>query len=46
MKIKASLELPKDLVKSVGLDEGGKVQKYIDSFVLYHSEPYVPGSSY
>lgn len=43
MKIKASLELPKDLVKSVGLDEGRKVQKYIDSFVLYHSEPYVPG---
>ncbi len=43
MKIKASLELPKDLVKLVGLDEGGKVQKYIDSFVLYHSEPYVPG---
>ena len=43
MKIKASVELPKDLVKSVGLDEGGKVQKYIDSFVLYHSEPYVPG---
>ena len=43
MKIKASLELPKDLVKSVGLDEGGKVQKFIDSFVLYHSEPYVPG---
>jgi hypothetical protein len=43
LKIKASLELPKDLVKSVGLDEGGKVQKYIDSFVLYHSEPYVPG---
>ena len=43
MKIKASLELPKDLVKSVGLDEGGKVQIYIDSFVLYHSEPYVPG---
>lgn len=43
MKIKASLELPNDLVKSVGLDEGGKVQKYIDSFVLYHSEPYVPG---
>lgn len=43
MKIKASLELPNDLVKSVGLDEGGKVQKYIDSFVLYHSEPYAPG---
>lgn len=43
MKIKASLELPKDLVKLVGLDEDGKVQKYIDSFVLYHSEPYVPG---
>lgn len=43
MKIKATLNLPKDLAKSVGLDEGGKVQKYIDSFVLYHSEPYVPG---
>lgn len=43
MKIKASLKLPKDLAKTVGLDEGGKVQKYIDSFVLYHSEPYVPG---
>lgn len=26
-----------------GLDEGGRVQKYIDNFVLYHSEPYLPG---
>lgn len=27
----------------VGLNEGGKVQKYIDNFVLYQSEPYLPG---
>lgn len=26
-----------------GLDEGGKVQSYIDEFVLFHSEPYLPG---
>lgn len=45
MKIKAKLELPDDLVKEVGLDEGGKVQKYIDNFVLSKSEPYLPGKS-
>ena len=30
-------------MESVGLDSGGEVQKYIDSFVLYHCEPYLPG---
>jgi len=30
-------------MKSVGLDKGGKVQQFIDYFVLYQSEPYVPG---
>lgn len=46
MRIKANLILPstKDLTKAVGFDEGGKAQKYIDSFVLYHSEPYIPGN--
>lgn len=45
MNIKAHLNLPsvKNLMKSVGLNEEGKVQKYIDRFVLYHSEPYLPG---
>lgn len=45
MNIKAHLNLPsvKELMKSVGLNEEGKVQKYIDNFVLYHSEPYLPG---
>jgi len=45
LRIKANLILPsvQDLMKSVGLDEGGKAQKCIDSFVLYHCEPYVPG---
>lgn len=45
MKIKANLILPnsQELMKSIGLNNGGKVQKVIDSFVLYHSEPYVPG---
>lgn len=45
MKIKANLILPpsKELMKYVGLDEGGRVQKYIDNFVLEHSEPYLPG---
>lgn len=27
-----------------GLDKGGKVQQYIDTFILYHSEPYEPGN--
>lgn len=45
MKIKANLILPssKELAKITGLDKGGKVQQYIDSFVFYHSEPYLPG---
>ena len=25
------------------LNENGKVQQFIDNFILYHSEPYVPG---
>ncbi|MCI6265864.1 MAG: minor capsid protein [Erysipelotrichaceae bacterium] len=46
MNIKAHLILPnsKDLMKSVGLNEGGKVQKYIDNFVINESEPYLPGN--
>lgn len=43
MKIKAKLELSNNLSKECGLDSGGKVQCYIDSFILYHSEPYEPG---
>lgn len=43
MKIKAKLKLSNNLSKECGLDLGGKVQKYIDNFVLYHSEPYLPG---
>lgn len=45
MKIKAHLILPdtNKLMKSVGLNEGGKVQKFIDGFVFDHSEPYLPG---
>lgn len=45
MKIKANLILPStnELMKSVGLNEGGKVQKFIDGFVFDHSEPYLPG---
>lgn len=44
MKIKANLILPpiKELEKATGLNEGGKVQKYIDSFVFNHSEKYLP----
>jgi len=30
-------------MKSVGLDEGGKCQQFVDSFVLYRCEPYLPG---
>lgn len=46
MKIKAHLILPtvKEMMKDCGLDEGGEVQKYIDQFIFYHSEPYLPGS--
>jgi len=44
MKIKAHLNLnSKDLIKSVGLDENGKVQKYIDSFILNETKPFLPG---
>lgn len=45
MKIKAKLELPSinEQMKNCGLDERGRVQKFIDGFVLYQSEPYVPG---
>ncbi len=44
MNIKARLDLPiDDLIESLGLNERGRVQKYIDNFVLYHSEPYEPG---
>ena len=31
------------MIRECGLDKGGKVQQYIDQFVLYHSEPYLPG---
>lgn len=30
-------------MKQCGVDEGGKMQQYIDEFVLYQSEPYLPG---
>lgn len=45
MNIKAHLILPsvKELMQECGLNEGGKVQKYIDSFVLHQSQPYLPG---
>lgn len=48
MRIKANLILPnsKELTKLVGLDEGGKVQKYIDNFVIIKTEPYLPGSKH
>lgn len=46
MNIKAHLILPsaKELIKECGLDEGGKVQKYIDQFILFESKPYLPGN--
>ena len=45
MNIKANLIMPsvKELEKMTGLSESGKVQQFIDSFVLYHSRPYLPG---
>ena len=45
MNIKANLILPDadKLMQLMGLDEGGKVQKYIDGFIFDHSEPYLPG---
>ncbi len=44
MKITARLYLPSaaKMIKNCGLDKGGKVQKYIDQFVLEQSEPYIP----
>lgn len=44
MKIKANLILDSsELQKSCGLDEGGRVQKFIDGFVFDHSKEYLPG---
>ena len=45
MKIKAKLELPSvdEMMRQTGLNPKGKVQGYIDMFVLFHSEPYEPG---
>ena len=45
LKIKANLNLLNlnELKISVGLNEHGNVQKYIDDFVLRKCEPYVPG---
>lgn len=45
MNIKANLILPSvsELKKMTDLKEDGKVQQFVDSFVLYHSEPYEPG---
>lgn len=47
MKITARLYLPtvEQIMKKCGVDEGGKVQKYIDQFVLEQSEPYIPHKS-
>ncbi len=44
MEIKARLIIPdtKTLMKQVGLDEGGRVQKYIDNFVKEESRDYIP----
>lgn len=45
MNIKAKLEFPsvEEMMRECGLNENGEVQKYIDEFVLFHSEPYLPG---
>lgn len=45
MNLKAKLNLPssKELQKALFLDESGKVQMYIDNFVLKKSESYTPG---
>lgn len=32
----------KNVLKNIGLNEQGKVQMFIDDFVLYHSQPYIP----
>lgn len=48
MNIKAKLTMPsvKELEKMEGLNENGKVQQFVDSFVLYHSKPYLPGKKH
>lgn len=44
MQIKAHLNLDVDELQTLaGLKKGGRVQKFIDNFVLYRSEPYTPG---
>ena len=44
MRIKTNLIFPtNEIIKKCGLDKGGKVQKHIDQFVLYHSDDYTPG---
>lgn len=44
MRIKARLYLPsvEEMIKNCGLSEKGRVQQYIDNFVLEQSEPYMP----
>lgn len=44
MRISARLYLPsvEQMIKDCGLNKGGKVQKYIDQFILEQSEPYIP----
>lgn len=44
MRIVARLYLPsvEEMIKNCGLNENGKVQQYIDNFVLRESEPYIP----
>lgn len=44
MRIVAHLYLPsvQKMMENCGLNEGGRVQKYIDNFVLEQSEPYMP----
>lgn len=44
MKIKAKLNFKdKDLIKNCGLDKKGRVQMYIDNFVMTRSDDYTPG---
>ena len=45
MRIKARLILPssQELMKTTGLDVGGRCQKYIDEQDFDRSEPYLPG---
>lgn len=47
MRITARLYMPsvEQMIKDYGLNKGGKVQKFIDQFILEQSEPYVPHDS-